>query len=491
LTRTAERVGPQSLLDLWHPTGAPLRRLAVGRNGRIQPTSDSLVDVDIAVVAPGAEEVSRRWLEHAIYNVSGRLAPDAVLWLILPVRWRRHAERLLNRAGLVLVGTALTLPQWPETTHLIPLSPAALHDAVRRDLELPPAVAGVLVALAHVRPARWLVRRRARGCALIAAPRASVQPFRWLSEVDGVPLGTATAALGPRRDSRVAVMRRLPEQGGRPDLIVKVALDAGGEDRLAREREALEILAPDARRAGAAVPRLCRTEAPWLLVTAALAGRPASSVLAGKPAELEDIFGGLAAWLGSWAEVTASTIPAERKLLVRLLSARAESVAQSGLPVAEYVEALTALTERIESESLILTAAHNDLTMSNVLVRRGGCGVVDWESAVAASPPLVDLWYALADAVARACRVTHAKAVEALVRGRAPAPSALAGLPAHHARALGMSAEQAMLSFHACWLHHAANERARGVAHGPFLAVVRNVVEKRLLWPHDGGYTSK
>jgi hypothetical protein len=119
--------------------------------------------------------------------------------------------------------------------------------------------------------------------------------------------------------------------------------------------------------------------------------------------------------------------------------------------------------------------------MANVLAARRAPGIIDWEAATAAGLPLVDLWYALADGVARAGRVTHASAVAALATDRAPAPPVLAMLPAQHAAALRLSVEEGTLAFHACWLGHADTELRRG-DEGPFSGVVRAVASLRLLW---------
>ena len=68
---------------------------------------------------------------------------------------------------------------------------------------------------------------------------------------------------------------------------------------------------------------------------------------------------------------------------------------------------------------MAITAAHNDLTMANVLTSREGIGILDWEAAVADGLPMTDLWYALADAVSRAGRMTHERAVRPWSSGRA------------------------------------------------------------------------
>ena len=141
---------------------------------------------------------------------------------------------------------------------------------------------------------------------------------------------------------------------------------------------------------------------------------------------------------------------------------------------------MQALAGRLEGAPLVTVAAHRDLTMSNVLVGPDGLGVVDWEAAGAGDLPLLDLWYALADGVARAHGVPHGSAVERLRAGAAALPAGVAGLPAAHAAALGLSPDQALLGFHACWLGHADDELRRG-APGQFVGVVGMIAAR------DGG----
>ena len=477
------------MLDLWHPTAAPRRRLALGAAAQVPDRADAGEAVDVAIVAPAAGELTRPWLERAISRAATRLAPDGVLWVIVPRRWRRSAERIVKGTDLVLLDAVLTLPSWPHTRHLIPVSPLALRHAAPRHVRLPSALTTGPAALARLEIARLALRRAARGCALVAGRSPGAAPLRWLGEVDGAGHVTATATIGPRSDARVAVFMRFTRAGSAPDVAVKVPLDEGGAARLARERAALLALAPEAREAGAAVPSLRQTTMPSVLVTGALPGRAASALLAARPGGLEGVVRTVAAWLESWNLATAASIDAGEELLSRTLMAPAEQVAEGGeAEIADYVEALRPLAARMQGRPLTLVAAHNDLTMSNVLLSDGRCGILDWEGAATAAPPLADLWYCIADAYSRACRITHAQAVEALVTGHGEtrALTALRGLLSQHVRSLALSDDQALLGFHACWLHHARNELERGAGDGPFREVVRSVAAKRLLWPGPG-----
>jgi len=445
--------------------------------------------VDFALVAPLAAELSVRWLEQAIARAGPRLEAEGVLCVVVPRRWRHAAGWLVHRAGLASLQGLLTVPPWPDCAHAVSLDVAALRDAGARHLGIHPVTAACAAALLRARAGRALAGLAAPGCALLATRRPAADPLRWLASLDGRGVRcAAAAATGTRRDARVAVILRFAAAGRAPDLVAKVALDAGGFQRVERERAALDALGDGARRAGVAVPAIVATAAPGLLATTALAGPPASTLIARDPARAPTILTGLSVWLREWTAATASTGAAGPEPLHRLLLAPVARVAAAdgGPAMTEYVAALRALAARLEGRTLVLAAAHNDLTMSNVLVAGNRVGILDWESAVPAAPPLGDLWYALADGVARAGRLTHTQAVTELVHRSAPIPLALATVPDELARELALTADEALLSFHACWLHHAANEFDRGESGGPFRAVVRGVAAARLRWPGDG-----
>jgi thiamine kinase-like enzyme len=105
-------------------------------------------------------------------------------------------------------------------------------------------------------------------------------------------------------------------------------------------------------------------------------------------------------------------------------------------------------------------ARHDDLTMANVLIERNeSLGVIDWEMAHPDSWPLVDLVYALTDAVRIARRYTDR--LDAFKTCFEPGGSyslQAARLQTRLVSNLMISQEAIELSFHACWLHHAWNE---------------------------------
>jgi thiamine kinase-like enzyme len=161
-------------------------------------------------------------------------------------------------------------------------------------------------------------------------------------------------------------------------------------------------------------------------------------------------------------------------------------LAGAGIVSEAYRRGLAILARRLVQAELVTVATHNDLTMANIVLGKGNrLGILDWESAKAAALPLGDLWYALADAVARARRITHADAVSALVTRAPGVPNNLVRMPSQHGSALELTVDEQAIGFHACWLGHADNELRRGKPDGPFAAVVAAVARGQLLWSQD------
>jgi hypothetical protein len=99
--------------------------------------------------------------------------------------------------------------------------------------------------------------------------------------------------------------------------------------------------------------------------------------------------------------------------------------------------------------------------MWNVLLdRRGRLGIVDWEAAEEATLPLKDLFYAVTDAVAATGRYADRPgAVRECFSPGGRHSATGARLQAAGQAAVEAPPELVELSFHACWLGHADNER--------------------------------
>jgi hypothetical protein len=474
-------MGPRSALDLWHATGAPQRRMLLGRWSGVE--APPAARIDIAILAPCPQEVSRVWLDGSIADAARRLDGDGLVWVVVGPRWRGVAARAIRRAGLMQLDAVLAIPPWPHSAHLVPFSRGAFADVGPRHLRVSRTAAGVIAWLLASRIPAYMVRRMAPGCALLAARApATRRIFGWLGEIDGREVRDATVSTTSRYDGRTALTMRLGD-AGIPDLVVKAAFDERGVARLRQEREALERLGPAAAGAGAQVPVWRASPHPWLLATGPIPGHSGDDLLAARPGRLEEIATRLAQWLLAWNSATAVNLKAPAELLAQTLAQPIARLVAAGVAPRDYGAAVTDLVGELAGRSLVGVAVHNDLTMANVLRDGPRLGIVDWESAMAVGLPLTDLWYMLVDAIARARGIVHARAVEAFLRREADVPVALTRLPAHHAACLRLDDRQSLLAFHACWLGHAHDELRRGTTNGPFAQVVRAVATRRLLWP--------
>jgi hypothetical protein len=492
MTSTPVEVGPRSPRDLWHPSGAPTWRLEHWGEACAEPDAQHAGLAQLVVVGGARHELSRAALGGTISRAAARLARDGVMWVVVPRGWRGRAEREFARRRLVMLGAVMLVPESSRPAHLIPIERSTLRDAGQRHLGLGRVINAGLAALASSRVGRSLLRRSVPACALLAGHRPPPRPFGWLAHLDGQPAAAATVTVGVRTDARLAVAFRFPPGRAAPDLVVKAALDDGGRDRLRRERGALVALGPGAAGAGARVPALRPNAPTWALAMEVLPGTSAAVILARAPRRLEQIVAAVVAWSTAWSLSTASPQALTARVLEDTLLAPLAVIDDSGVSLSRYRDRLHCLAGRLEGGRISLTAAHNDLTMANVLVSRRGVGIVDWEAAAPDCLPLVDVWYAVVDALARAQRVSHAEALAGMVLGTSAAPAKLRRAPAALAKTLALTDDQVLAAFHACWLGHAANEVRRGELQGPFLAVVRAIAGGSIPWraatPSNGGH---
>jgi Ser/Thr protein kinase RdoA (MazF antagonist) len=462
------QLGPRNPFELWQPTGA-------WPQARDREQSDVLV-VDMR----GAR--SREAIDRMVSAGAAELSDEGLMWLVVPRRWRGRAARQVRRRRLVNLVAVVLVPASVRPAHLVPLEPPALGDAAVRHLGMSKIVGAALSRAARSRAGRALLWRGVPGGALLAASTARTAPLAWLDCLDSRPTATAAIAVSSAPGCAVAVLLRYPVGVSAPDLAVKVALDEAAHARLHRERDALVALASGAVAAGARVPSPRRGGPPWALVTDVLPGRPAAAVLARQPGRLEEVGSSVAAWVQEWAVRTASPMTVTPRLLHEMLLQPLATVANAGVITPRYERSLQQLAARVQGDRLPFTAAHNDLTMANVLIAEDGIGIVDWENAARSGLPLRDLWYALVDALVRAQGISHASGLAQLVLAGRETPRRLAVAPAVLARTLALGEDQALTAFHACWLAHAANEVRRGTMRGPFVEIIRALAEGAVAW---------
>jgi phosphotransferase family enzyme len=476
-------VPPLELLELLHPRGFAERRLLVGERASppAGPQAEEAQLCDLIVVRPSTGDLTRSgWLEECIASMVPRLAGDSLLVLLVPPRRRLRLKSTLYHHGLEMIPLLVQGP--PGQSSLVPLERRTValaqgrRGAWKRLATLLATLPFVSTLLATVLPNIVLVAFR---------PPAS--PGRWLYDllppVD--PRFGAFVALTANGGER-AYLHRFGVSGFRPLAVAKVSLGKRGAERNAREASALAEITAGAAVEGVVVPRLLAETVVGgrpVLLESFVEGSIAASWLDGRRDRAEELLPRLAAWLEGWNAKSSERHVLGPERAERDLIRPAEELSVQGTPLFGLVREAAAAAER----PLPLVAAHNDLTMWNVVVQTDGrLGVLDWEAASPREWPLMDLFYSLADAAAACsgyadrlhafrscftCTGDLARLAQALTRSAA--------------RSLNLNAEAVRASFLTCWLGHAARElREPAWGSRPFLEFVQEVGDNTAaLWP--------
>jgi hypothetical protein len=423
-------------------------------------------EVGLALVAPTPAQLARRgWLTHSLSAAATAVARDGMVYVLVPPLARTVARRRLRASGLELTAPLAQLPA-RAPRHLLPVHERPWQYMLEHEIGAHPRVRRALSAVESLPAgdrllAEWLPGTAVLGRRPDAAPLAD-----WLRRLDGQTHSTAHVAAQTswRGPAGSVVLFCFGPGEATPWGIAKVGAESG------REAKWLERFGTNASAAGAAVPRLLASGAIGahpVLVESAVAGRPAARALMAAPARFADVADRLAAWLVRWSGTTARRGQLPSEWLER-------EVARLELP-AGYRQWLADRRTDLAGTAVPLVAAHNDLTMWNVrLGPDSALGILDWAEAESESLPLTDLFYAVADAAA-ACdgyrdRIAAARSCFEPGGSRT---ATIGPLTERAIAALSLSPAAADLCFHACWLRHAANERATDGADGPFAEIVR------------------
>ncbi len=271
-----------------------------------------------------------------------------------------------------------------------------------------------------------------------------------------------------------------------PHGVAKVPRGASHTAALMSESRALHILGPSARPAGVRVPtsalRMRPDVAPWLWLEH-MAGRRESDALRSSRREPHTVMALLTDWLKSWNRATRTTRILTRDWLDTEVLAGARMLAPLVPASSDYLARLERIGASVVGSQIPLVAAHNDLTMQNVLWDlQAGTAVLDWEAARPDGLPMVDFTYAVVDAFHAADpRASRAAALVACFRE---------GVHASWVTTLAMRLEQSLqlepafsvLCFHACWIHHAVSEASKGgkLKTLAFVEIVRRLAREPL-----------
>jgi hypothetical protein len=398
-----------------------------------------------------------RALRPAVATLDRRLAGDELGVVTVPPGGEIALRRALRDTSLEVRARFLPRPAHGELVRLVSPDPGVL--------------AAVLSGSGRRQAVGRTVLRAAPGLALGAHLRPTVALLQAREGRYGAWLVEVLPACDPRRLAVFAsrthevVVQAWGSEGSAPVGWAK-------RGAVAAEAEALRRIAARARTAEVRVPEVLG-ERHGVLATSPVPGAPAAGILTAHPGHAGAILGRLAAWLGGWHARTARPRALTPVDLERHVLAPLGRLAPLLAPA--YADWLGARCAAALGSVVPFAPAHQDLTMVNVLVDGRGLGIVDWETATEEAPPLIDLPYALADAVA-AC-AGYGDRVDAFHRCFGPPAGGVAGMAqavlAGTARASGASAAALSLGFHACWLSHAVNDLERDGPTGPFVRMAQ------------------
>jgi hypothetical protein len=316
-----------------------------------------------------------------------------------------------------------------------------------------------------------------------AAYRPNEQlPLQWLHQsnekcpCDGVILRTAWH----RPDSAILLFC-FTGNSPSPSTVAKsssTTADLGGND----ESLLLARLGPCAQRAGIQVPHVLRnlrdTDHTTVIQTG-LPGQPVAMLLESQPRQLWPIIDRLVAWLERWNRCTQSTRRPSIEYLDREILGPARMILPEVAGGEGYLDWLKHRCFITANETVPFVAAHNDLTMWNILYGNGGSlGVVDWEAARQIGYPLADFSYAMTDALFTVeGSVDRPAAFEACFASGGRYRSTIARYERQLGRSIMSNNAWNDLCRHACWLQHAVNEhrKSRPGEPRPFLEIVRRL----------------
>ena len=463
-----------SPLALFHPDGVTARSVVIGSKCPtvLLPAPCSKVDehADLVLLTPTiAECCTKGWLEEAVQVLVHMLTPDGVAYTLAPAQWRARIMSLLRRQGLSIGPLIAHLPDWEASRYLVPLTPIPAWYAFSQLIPIGLRKRFLTMAACRLPGGKPLLARMVPAIGLIARRSGSRPLFDWLFQLgrERHPCESAIISTRRRGQTGTAVLLCFSGGGVLPSVVAKRALTMAANATSLREATLLTRLGPGVQNAGARIPQPLRVEqiaGHSLFLQATLSGQSIASLLALRPGRLLDLMERVVCWLERWNRSTMVVKPLDRTRLDQALLAPAALLTPFLEQGEEYRQWLAMRCALAVGVPIPLVSMHGDLTMSNILVDgHGHLGIVDWETGQEEGLPLVDFFYAMADAVAATQGYAdRPKAFAACFVPGGIYMSALARLRTRLTRALKIPADVADLCFHACWLHHAANEHNIG-----------------------------
>lgn len=474
------------LLEVLHPAGSAPCIVGMEHFSGTLPEHMSRSQQEhttgLIVFAPSPAECHNNdWVEAMLRQLTAQLAPDGIAYVLVPRRWRLKLLWLLRKYNLACEVAMVHIPYGAAGDLLVPLHRIPVQYAFSR-----------LISASAWR--RWLVLLAVRlpnGDKLLAyvpptvglvVRRPGARPlFDWLFRL-AYQLNHAGDVIvqpswrGPDGSIILYCFAGVAEQ---PIAVAKLSPKLKAAERVA-EASTLAYLRHHAERAGAHLPKplgIERLGNHVVLVQSAVRGVSAAKLLAAKSRRLLPIMERIVDWLTRWNIATRVVRTLEHHHVQRSILAPVSLLA----PLLQHGTAYEAwLRERcaaVVGRAMPFVAAHNDLTMQNVLLdARDQLGIVDWEHGATTAFPLADFFYAMTDAVAAAWgRADRRTAFTACYAHGGAYAIAATNFQTRLSRAVHVPSAFVDLCFHACWLHHAVNE-VQASKHGapqPFLSIVQ------------------
>jgi hypothetical protein len=486
----SRRISP---IELLHPDGFAQRSLVIGSNclPLLLPESCTKAGegADLVLLAPTAAECrTSGWLENATKILVQKLAADGLAYVLVSPRWRPRIKRLLYRYGLRIERPIAHLPNLASSRYLVPINPVPARYAFSKLIASRPWVRR-LAMMAFCIPSSERLLGSMLSSVGFAARFPGARPlFNWLFQLDG-NMGqprSVVISLSWRGQDGPVVLHRFSGDSAHPLAIAKMALTPAMAINRVREARVLSCLGPTANSAGAQVPQFLLSGQigghPVLLETA-ISGQRIATVLPSRPNRLLECIEKVVYWLEQWNRATIVIESLTYERLNRELLAPAALLAPLLHQGEEYRDWLTERCAIALGTPMPHVATHNDLTMWNVLLdEQGRIGVVDWEMGVEKGFAMVDFFYAVTDAVAAVEGYTdRLRAFEACFAQGGAWAHVVAHFQNRLSRIIQIPADMADLCFHACWLHHAANEHrsSKNSNPKPFLKIMQWVTSHR------------
>lgn len=468
------------MLELLHPDGSAGTSLVLGGNcpQTLLPESSipSEQEIELFIVAPTAEEcIKKGWLECAVASVNQRLSKNGVCYLLVPPHWRWKTIKLLSHAGLVMDTSFWHFPNWAASHYLIPLKQGPIEFAVHRIIPASSWKKTLAKKILNYNGLQEFLRVFWKPVG-VSFRRAEALPlFQWLFQEHP---GKAIVRRSWRGDHSAQILYAFSPSDAQPSAIIKTGSASSSSACIGREAKVLDLLTDGVRNAGARVPDVLRSQRIGQrssLFLTPLHGQAVSDLLVSNPDLLSPLFTKIVRWLERWHITTKRVQQIDARQLEDAILIPLEKLAPYLQDGEGYLNWLSKQIRSVSATPLPVVATHNDLTMANVLMD-DQIGVVDWETGSAESWPLIDFYYAVTDAA----RIAHGyrswlEAFKSCYEPQGSFSQEVRGWDRQLRSAIGISEPYAELCFHACWLHHAANEHAVSGPREPrpFLQIVQ------------------